>query len=330
MEDVSGRPPTRTRFPTVHLVLFLATVASTLWTGFELAVLQTGASVAIPVAQGVRQLVEILRAAPAIALAGVPFAATLVGILFTHEMGHYVLARRHRVDATLPFFIPAPGVGVGTLGAVIRIRSLMPSRKAVLDIGVAGPIAGFVVAIPLLLWGYAHSPVAGVQPPDAPIPSLLNYLRHWVGSLPSPTSDGGGITFGRSLVTLAALKLTHPGLAPGVEVTEHPVAIAAWFGMLVTSLNLIPIGQLDGGHVVYALLGRERARRVSQAVSWALFLLGITVAWSWLVWWAITRFVVGYRHPPALDEAPLDPGRRVVAILGLVLFAITFMPVPIH
>ncbi len=330
MDDVYVRAQTRTRFPTIHLVLFLATVASTLWTGFELAMIQTGASVAVPVAHGLRLALEIVRATPAIAWAGLPFAAALVGILFTHEMGHYVLARRHGVDATLPFFIPAPGLGVGTLGAVIRIRSLMPSRWAVLDIGVAGPIAGFVVAIPLLLWGYAHSPVAEIQPAAAPVPSLLNYLRHWLGSFPSPTPDGAGITFGRSIVTMAALKLTHPALPPGAEVTEHPVAIAAWFGMLVTSLNLIPIGQLDGGHLVYALLGRERARRLSQAVSWGLFVLGLTVAWSWLVWWAVTRFVVGYRHPPALDEAPLDRGRAVVAVLGLVLFAVTFMPVPIH
>jgi len=323
MDEVYVRAPARTRFPTVHLLLFLATVASTLWSGFELAVVQTGAS------PGARSAAEALRRVPEIALAGLPFAGALVGILLLHEMGHYLLARRHRVDATLPFFIPAPGLGVGTLGAVIRIRSLMPSRKAVLDIGVAGPLAGFVLAVPLLFWGYAHSPVADVQPAAAPIPSALNYLRHWLGHLPSPT-DGQSITFGRSLVTLAVLRLTHPGLPAGAEVTEHPVAIAAWFGMLVTNLNLIPIGQLDGGHVLYALLGRERARRLSRLASWALLLLGLTVSWSWLIWWGVTRLVVGNRHPPALDEAPLDPGRRLVAVLGLLLFAATFMPVPLH
>jgi membrane-associated protease RseP (regulator of RpoE activity) len=266
--------------------------------------------------------------APAIAGAGLPFAAALVGILFTHEMGHYVMARRHRVDATLPFFIPAP-FGVGTLGAVIRIRSLMPSRKAVLDIGVAGPLAGFVVAVPLLVWGYAHSPVASDQIAAAPVPSVLNYVRHWLGQVPAPT-DGVSLTFGRSLVTLAALKLTHPALPAGADVTEHPVAIAAWFGMLVTTLNLIPIGQLDGGHVLYALMGRQWARRLSRAVSLGLLVLGITVSWSWLIWWVVTRFVVGYGHPPALDEAPLDPGRRLVAVLGFLLFAATFMPLPLH
>jgi membrane-associated protease RseP (regulator of RpoE activity) len=322
MDDVYVRAPARTRFPTIHVVLFLATVATTLLSGSELAAVQTGVSLGAPLSEGIRGVLAIARA-------GLPFASALVGILFTHEMGHYVLARRHRVDASLPFFIPAPGVGVGTLGAVIRIRSLMPSRKAVLDIGVAGPIAGFIVAVPLLLWGYAHSPVAGFQPPAAPIPSGVNYVRHWLGLIPSPT-DGLSVIFGRSFVTMAALKLAHPSLPAGVEVTEHPVAIAAWFGMLVTSLNLIPIGQLDGGHVVYALVGGERARRLSRAFSWGLLVLGITVAWSWLVWWVITRFVVGNRHPPALDEAPLDPGRRFVAVLGLLLFAATFMPIPLH
>jgi len=328
MDDVYVRAPARTRFPTIHVVLFLATVASTLWSGFELAVIQTGITVGSPVAQGLGHAREVARFILEVARAGLPFAGALVGILFAHEMGHYLMARRHRVDATLPFFIPAP-FGVGTLGAVIRIRSLMPSRKAVLDIGVAGPIAGFVVAVPLLLWGYAHSPVADYQPAAAPMPSVVNYVGHWLGLVPAP-ADGVSVTFGTSLVTLAALALTHPALPVGVEVTEHPVAIAAWFGMFVTTLNLIPIGQLDGGHLLYALLGRERAHRVSRIVSWVLFGLGLTVSWSWLAWWAVTRFLVGSRHPPALEEAPLGPGRRMVAILGLVLFVATFTPIPMH
>src|SRR5512138_3872317 len=169
MDDVYVRVRARTRFPTVHVVLFLATVVSTIWSGFLLAAVQTGVSFGLPAAGGLLDRgLGLLRMTPEIAWAGLPFAATLVGILFTHEMGHYVLARRHGVDATLPFFIPAPLVGVGTLGAVIRIRSLMPSRKAVLDIGVAGPIAGFVVAVPLLLWGYAHSPASTVHLAGAP------------------------------------------------------------------------------------------------------------------------------------------------------------------
>ncbi len=321
MDEVYVRAPARTRFPVIHAVLFVTTVATTLWTGFQFAAFQTG-FVLSPVAQGASLIL-------AAAWAGLPFAASLVGILFVHEMGHYVLARRHRVDATLPFFIPFLPfpLGVGTLGAVIRIRSLLPSRRAVLDIGVAGPIAGFVLAVPLLLWGYAHSPVAA-QPEPTPLPSALNVVRELLGLL--PVSSDGAMIFGRSLISMAALRITHPELPMGAEVTEHPVAIAAWFGLYVTTLNLLPIGQLDGGHVLYAFLGRRRAERASRLVSFALLCLGVFVSWTWLAWWAVTRALVGNRHPPAVEESPLGPGRRLVAILALILFAVTFTPVPIH
>jgi membrane-associated protease RseP (regulator of RpoE activity) len=320
MDDVYVRAPTRTRFPTVHVLLFLATLGTTLWVGAQLAVVQTGVALGAPVAEGIRFALAAARA-------GLPFAGALVGILLSHEMGHYFLARRYRVDATLPFFIPVP-FGVGTLGAVIRIRSLMPSRRAVLDIGIAGPIAGFLVAVPLLLWGYAHSPVSAITPAAAPLPSAWNLLRSLPGGLSMP--DTSAIFFGRSLVSMAALHLTHPGLPPGGEVTEHPVAIAAWFGLFVTTLNLIPIGQLDGGHVLYALLGRARAQRASRLVSWGLLALGVFASWSWLAWWLVTRVLVGNRHPPALQEEPLGPGRRLLAILGFVVFAATFTPIPIR
>jgi membrane-associated protease RseP (regulator of RpoE activity) len=322
MDDVYVRAPAHTRFPALNLILFLTTVATTLASGFVLAIEQTGAMASVPAPEGLRLVL-------AAAWAGVPYAGSLVGILLSHEMGHYLLARRHRVDATLPFFVPFLPFpfGVGTLGAVIRIRSLMPSRRAVLDIGVAGPIAGFVVAVPLLIWGYAHSPVSPYQPAGAPMPSAVNYVRHLLGLVPSPS--GEAMLFGRSLLSMAALHLTHPGLPVGTEVTEHPVAIAGWFGLYVTTINLLPIGQLDGGHVLYALLGRERARLASQIVSWALLGLGVFVSWTWLAWWAITRAIVGNRHPPALEEEPLGPGRRLVAVLAFVIFAVTFTPVPI-
>ncbi|HET6439357.1 MAG TPA: site-2 protease family protein [Anaeromyxobacter sp.] len=316
MDEVYVRARTRSRFPVLHLLLFLATVASTVFTG-------TGFALGQRVADA-----EALRSFLGMARAGLPFAASLVGILLVHEMGHYLLARRYRVDATLPFFIPFP-LGVGTLGAVIRIRSPMPSRRAVLDIGVAGPIAGFVLAVPLLLWGYAHSPVAPPGPAPGPIPSGLNLVRHLFGVLPS-LGQGSDMFFGKSLVSALALKLTHPGLPPGAEVVEHPVAIAAWFGLYVTTINLLPIGQLDGGHVLYALFGRERAQTASRALSYLLLVLGVTVSWTWVGWWLITRLLVGTHHPAALVEEPLTPGRRALAIFALVLFAITFAPVPIR
>jgi membrane-associated protease RseP (regulator of RpoE activity) len=323
MDDVFVRAPARTRFPAIHVLLFLATVATTLWTGFALAGAPGGVVLGSSLADTARSLLSAARA-------GLPFAGSLVAILLSHEMGHYVLARRHRVDATLPFFIPFLPfpLGVGTLGAVIRIRSLMPSRRAVLDIGVAGPIAGFVVAVPLLLWGYAHSPAASIDPSSVPLPSGLNLLRHWFG--PQAISDGSTIFFGRSLVTMAVLRLAHPELPFGSEVTESPVAIAAWFGLYVTTLNLLPMGQLDGGHVLYALLGRERARAVSRLSSFALLGVGLFVSWTWLGWWVVTRILVGNGHPPALEEKPLGPGRRLVAVLAFALFLATFTPVPIR
>ena len=323
MDDVYVRAPVRARarFPTVNVVLFVATVGTTLFAGWNLA----GAPLVAGAPLGERLL--------AAASAGLPFAAALLGILFTHEMGHYVLARWHRVDATLPYFLPAP-FGVGTFGAVIRIRSRLPSLRAVLDIGAAGPIAGFVVAVPLLLWGYAHSPPTPAA--ELGVESPVAALAAWVGELlrgTGPTEEvgrGSVIVFGRSLVSWAALHLTHPDLPAGMDVAEHPVAIAAWVGLLITAFNLFPLGQLDGGHAVYALLGRERARRISRIVSWALLALGLFVSSTWLGWWLVTRFLVGFGHPPAIVEEPLSPGRRTLAIAALVLFAITFVPLPIR
>ncbi len=325
MDDVYVRAPARTRFPTVHVVLFLATMATTLWTGFALAGAPGGV---VPGAS----LREAARSLAAMAWAGLPFAGSLVAILLSHEMGHYVLARRHRVDATLPFFIPFLPfpMGVGTLGAVIRIRSLMPSRRAVLDIGVAGPIAGFVVGLPLLLWGFAHSPTVQVDAAAAlPLPSALNLVRALLHLAPGPV-DTGGMIFGDSLVTWAAVRMTHGVLLPGTDLALHPVGIAAWFGMYVTTLNLLPIGQLDGGHVLYALVGRNRARKVSRLFSFALLGVGLFVSWTWIGWWVVTRVLVGNRHPPALEEEPLGPGRRFVAVLAFVLFVATFTPVPLR
>jgi membrane-associated protease RseP (regulator of RpoE activity) len=232
------------------------------------------------------------------------------------------------VDATLPFFIPFP-FGAGTLGAVIRIRSPMPSRRATLEIGAAGPIAGFALALPLLLWGFAHSQVI----PDTSAGGLfspLGWVLSWAGVLPAAGEQGARPFFGDSLATVAATRLFHGALPAGTTLELHPVAFAAWLGCYITALNMIPQGQLDGGHVVYALLGRERARRVSVAASATLLALGLTVSWMWAGWWVVTRFVVGMRHPPALEEEPLTPGGRALAVLALALLVVTFVPLPMR
>jgi membrane-associated protease RseP (regulator of RpoE activity) len=308
MEEVLARP--RGRFPALNVALFLLTVATTIWAGFGLS----------PLARDAHTLRNVIEG-------GLPFAATLVGILFTHEMGHYVLARRHRVDSTLPYFIPFPG-GVGTFGAVIRIRSMMPSRKATLDIGAAGPFAGFVLAVPLLLVGLSLSEVkaVGLPPASDRIESGLDLLRILV----SGVQAGGDVQIlGDSALTWLAQRAMFGALPPGHEIFLHPVAFAAWLGLFVTALNLVPMGQLDGGHVLYALFGRRGAERASRLVSTALLLCGVFVSFSWFVWWAVTRLVVGVRHPPAMVEEPLGRRRRALAVLALVLFALTFVPVPV-
>ncbi len=322
MPEALSRARTWTRIPYLNLGLFLATVLTTLRAG------ASQSAIHLPAARG-GGLASAIAAAGAIALAGLPFATALIGILLSHEMGHYLLARSHRVDSTLPFFIPMPVGPIGTFGAVIRIRSALPSRRATLDIGAAGPFAGFVVALPLLAWGIAHSEVRAVG--DAVLETsnvgAVALVRAWLSD--DHVVSTGVQVFGDSFVTWGVQRLVLGKLPPGTDVFLHPVAFAAWIGLFITTLNLIPLGQLDGGHVTYALLGRRRARTFSRLVSWGLLLAGLSLSWSWLLWWAVTRFLVGFGHPPALEETPLDPGRRALAVLALLLFAATFIPVPV-
>jgi len=319
--DAVARPPSR--FPAVQVVLFCATVVTTLFVG-------TFMSDAAEVLTSARTTGEVLAAAPAALVEGLRFSAALLAILLVHEMGHWLLARRHGVDASLPYFIPVP-FGVGTLGAVIRMRSAMPTRAAAIDIGAAGPLAGFALAIPILLWGLAHSDV--VAAPAAATaqssPALLAILWRIAHGLPAVPPDQGFLVFGESLLFRGAEWLALGTLPAGADVHIHPVGFAAWVGLLVTSLNLVPVGQLDGGHVAYALVGGKRARAVGRAASGLLLAAGLALSWSWLVWWALTRWLVGLGHPPALDERPLDGRRRALAWLCLLVLALTFVPVPV-
>ncbi len=233
---------------------------------------------------------------------GIPFAATLLGILATHECGHYVLSRIHGVPASLPLFIPGPPHFIGTFGAIIRLRGPIMSRRALFDIGVAGPLAGFVVAVVALVIGLNLSTVVdrtatyGLQLGE---PLLLQFIS-WlvVGSLP-----------------------------PQADIVLHPVGFAAWFGLFVTSLNLIPIGQLDGGHVAYALWG-SRQRTMAFAMVPLLIVLGF-VGWPGWFLWAFMAGLLGLGHPPVLDpHVPLGRGRIVVGWIALAVFILTFAPVP--
>jgi membrane-associated protease RseP (regulator of RpoE activity) len=234
---------------------------------------------------------------------GAPFSLTIMSILLAHEMGHYLTARYYRVKATLPHFIPFPFSLVGTLGAFILIKSPFPHRRSLIDIGLAGPFAGFIVTIPALFIGIAQSRLG-------------------------PPSEGG-ISLGEPLLFQWIGSLYWPDLPTEQVLYISPVGLAAWFGLLATAINLFPIGQLDGGHATYALF-RKGAHRISR---WA-FLLLFPLAYfgpNWLIW-AMLAFLLGIRrpHPPTLyDSAPLPRSRRIMGFLGLVVFIISFTPEPI-
>ena len=237
---------------------------------------------------------------------GLLLVAGLLPILLAHEMGHYLTARRYGVDATLPFFIPFPVPGfslVGTLGAFIRIRGPIPNRKALFDIGVAGPLAGFIVCLPVLWLGVAQGQVVPVSPANV------------------------GLHFGEPLLFQWVTAAVHGSIPDGRELAIGRLGEAAWFGLLVTALNLMPIGQLDGGHVTFALLG-ERAHRISTIGSWVCVAL-VYFGPSWIVWALLVR-VLGRRHPSTLDDlSPVGRGRAWVGLLALAVFAVCFVPNPI-
>ena len=235
-------------------------------------------------------------------LAGLPFGLCLLTILTAHEMGHFLAARHYRVDVTLPFFFPAPTL-IGTLGAFIRIRSNVPTKRAMFDIGIAGPIAGFIALIPALAIGVAMSKV---------IPGIA--VR-------------GDLVFGTPLILRLFEWVRFPSVSPA-DLYLHPVARAAWAGLLATALNLLPIGQLDGGHILYAIVG-ERMKLLSYIFIGALIPLGIFFAYSWLVW-AVLLFFVARRHPSIPDQRPLDRVRRRLAWVALAILILSFTPSPVR
>lgn len=246
---------------------------------------------------------------PAMLAIGLSFSIPALAILFAHEMGHYVACRRYGIPCTLPYFLPVP-VNFGTFGAFIKIKAPIYSKRQLFDVGVAGPIAGFVALIPFLLYGIAHSHPAplALAPDDASAAASL-------------------LVPGRCLAMQLATWLFHGRLAPGMTLDLHPVALASWLGLFATSLNLLPLGQLDGGHILYAATGRLQ-RRLALPLWAALGLLGF----YWVGWllWCVIVLLIGLFHPPVADESiPLDGKRRALAVLALVLLVLSFMPVPL-
>jgi membrane-associated protease RseP (regulator of RpoE activity) len=309
-DDIDDAPPVSLTWRTVRLnvLLFVLTVVAVFWTGIDVVRMSVAGDAHVGL------------------LGGWPYAVPLLAILLAHEFGHYFAARYHRVPASLPYFLPLPGLGFGTLGAVIAMRDRIRSRNALLDIGASGPLAGMLVAVPVLFWGIAHSPVSVSHPPFE--------------------------QEGQSLIYVTIKWLVHGPIPAGSDVQLHPTALAGWAGLFLTMINLLPFGQLDGGHVAYALFG-ERQNRMGPWIRWAplpLFLgnfahfalpllprptgAGLASAFGnslfWLVWLVVLGVLArlsGKEHPP-FDSGPLSRWRVAVGWLCVALFVGLFMPTP--
>lgn len=291
------------------VILFVLTLASMFWVGAQW------------------EGVDVARDGALALLRGYTFAVPLMAILLSHELGHYFAARLHKVDTSPPYFIPMPFALIGTFGAVIKMRGAIRLRDALFDIGAAGPLAGLVVALPVLIYGIATSPVQALDP-------ALTYFVE-----------------GRSLLYLALLQWLKGPIPGGHDIMLNPTALAGWAGLLVTMVNLVPVGQLDGGHVAYALFGAKQdiySRRVRAAllvIACVVSAWGVWSAWQqgargdalwsgaldgvhWLTWWFVlgllARFT-GAAHPPT-EPSELSPRRRALAWFTLLLFGLLFMP----
>ncbi|GAB4346293.1 MAG: site-2 protease family protein [Candidatus Abyssubacteria bacterium] len=277
----------------LNVVLFLTTVFTTLFAGTLLVEMDSAADP--------NALLRTLVSHPYLIYRGWPFSLALLSILLAHELGHYLMSRRHKVDASLPYFIPAPTL-IGTFGAVIKIRSNVPDKRALLDIGAAGPIAGFIVSIPAVVIGLKLS-------------------------TPIPVEHAGEGLFGTSIILELLASAIIPSVPEGYAINLHPILFAGWIGMLVTMMNLLPIGMMDGGHIAYALFGR-RHHAISRAVVVLLLTMGL-LSWSGWAVWGMLNLMFGLRHPPPVfPEVSLDRKRKLVGALCGILFLLTFVPVP--
>jgi len=296
--------PTRQRYA-LHASLFLLTVLTTLfWGSYWMLLHETRGAAPGPIAY----FLQILGN-PALLYKGIGYSFTIMLILLCHEMGHYLACCYYGINATLPFFLPAPIVGTGTFGAFIRIRSPFPNRKSLFDVGIAGPLAGFVVALPFIYLGIHLSPLV------------------------AKSASAGQIFLGDPLI----FKFFAP--SDTQDYLLHPIGFAAWFACLATSLNLLPIGQLDGGHISYALF-RTKAYKITWLFLGVLVALAVygfsrspMAGFQWLFFTGILLLLMrisGFRHPPTvIDDEPIGTARMVWGIVAAIVFALTFIPVTI-
>jgi membrane-associated protease RseP (regulator of RpoE activity) len=287
------------KFPWVNIIMFALTCISTsvvgtfLMAGFRNTLNETLTQF----------LLSILRS-PSILVSGLPFSLAIMTILLAHEMGHYLTCRYYGISASLPYFIPAPTI-VGTMGAFIRIKSSIHNRSALLEVGIAGPIAGFLLSVPALFIALAQS-------------------RFVVSD---PATSGFG--FGEPLIFKAVAGLMGKIPPAGMDLYMHPIGLAAWFGFFATAINLLPVGQLDGGHISYALFGRFH-KKISRGFVFCLIPLGIFYWNGWLLWTTILLFI-GLNHPVTMDDSePLSRRHFWLGWFALIMFILCFTPIPFY
>lgn len=322
----------------LHISLFLATVFCTLWAG----AFWTGH----PVRTGTPSLLISDLAY------GAQYSASLLLFLGTHEFGHFFASLRHRIRATLPYFIPVPPLpfllNLGTMGAVIKIRERIPDTKALFDTGAAGPLAGFAVCLALLVSGFLN------LPPESYLYSIHpEYLAS--GGIPEPPPEGT-LSLGKNLLWILLELLIRPhALPPMTEMYHYPLLFTGWLGSFVTALNLLPVGQLDGGHIIYAMFGRKVHAIAAKTFLWFIFLLALpsflvllftlllpevhvqvpepVLQWSWpgwMFWFVILVRFIRTGHPPTDFDHTLDGGRTAAGWLAVVIFFLSFTPVPFN
>ncbi|MBN1223339.1 MAG: site-2 protease family protein [Candidatus Aminicenantes bacterium] len=287
--------------PWLNGLLFVVTVASCFFVGITWSVNYVYADT---LGQDVKLSIglEVLKNPEVIALSLI-YAVVLISILLAHEMGHYLTCRYYGIDATLPYFIPAPTL-IGTMGAFIKIRSPITKKHQLFDVGIAGPLAGFVLALPAMVYGLSLSKVI------------------------SPLPSEGSIVFGEPLLFKVLSGMMFKGLPENFDMILHPVAFAGWVGILVTALNLFPIGQLDGGHIVYAVFG-QKSRAFGRPILLIFIVMGLLFWIGWFVW-ALLIGIIGLKHPRLFDEEiPISSGRRLLAFVVVIIFILSFIPDPV-
>ena len=323
--------PASQNYP-LHLLLFLLTVVTTLWTG----AFWSGHAVS---------LTSLPLFFSSLAT-GRDYSASLLLFLTAHEFGHFFAALSHRVRATLPYYIPVPPlptlISLGTMGAVIKVRERIPGTNSLFDIGVTGPLCGFAVCLGLLVYGFLHLP-----------PGNFISATHPEYALQAPL-PAGTLVLGKNLLWMGLEYVIAPkNLPPMTEMYHYPFLFAGWLGSLVTALNLLPVGELDGGHISYALFGRRGHAAMARGFLLFIIFLGfpsflelllswlnpeaiavippemLRLSWpGWLLWSLILSRVVGLNHPPTVHDHPLSTGRTVCGWLAIAIFVITFTPVP--